>query len=414
MSMGQAAGLGPAFHPFELVRDPYPFCAWARRDAPVFHSAEIDHWVVSRYEDVKAVLLDPATFSAANSIAPIRPLGEEAQRILREGDWHLTPALGNNDPPDHARFRSNVHRAFTPRRIALQEPFVRATVEAAVDRLAARGEADLVGELLADLPARVILNVVGASPDLLPLIQEGSRLRIAFVWGRPTEAEQAELAAGMVRFWGALRRLVDERAVAPRDDLTSDLLAVRDGDDAVLTLDEISSVLFAFFTAGHETTSSLLGNAIWQLLTHRDAWEALCADPALVPNAVEEVLRFDSPVISWRRRARRDVEIAGVTIPAGAQVLLLLAAANHDEAVFDDPETFDIHREGARRHLAFGHGIHHCLGASLARLEARVALEVLTARLPGMRLAGDGFDVVDNTTFRGPLALHVQWGDQQQ
>lgn len=168
-------------------------------------------------------------------------------------------------------------------------------------------------------------------------------------------------------------------------------------------------MLFAFFTAGHETTASLLGNAVHQLLRHRDAWEALCADPALAEAAVEEVLRFDSPVITWRRIARRDTDIGDVTIPVGAQVLLALASANHDEAVFERPERFDPARPDARRHLSFGHGIHHCLGAALARLEGRVALEELSTRLPSLRLAQDGIAVLPNTTFRGPRELLVEW-----
>jgi len=398
-----------SFAPFAAVADPPAAFAAARATAPVFHCAEIDHWVVTRHADVKAILLDAEGFSAANTITPITPPCDEARRILADGDWRITPALGNNDPPDHARFRGRVHRAFTPRRVALQEPFVRATVAHALERLAGRGRADLMGELLTDLPARVILRVVGASDDLLPLVREGSRLRILFVWGRPTEAEQVELAHGMVRFWGNLRALVDARCADPRDDLTSDLLAARDGDEAALTLDEIASVLFAFFTAGHETTASLLGNAVHQLLRHRDAWEALCADPALAEAAVEEVLRFDSPVITWRRIARRDTDIGGVTIPVGAQVLLALASANHDEAVFERPERFDPARPDARRHVSFGHGIHHCLGAALARLEGRVALEELSTRLPSLRLAQDGIAVLPNTTFRGPRELLVEW-----
>jgi cytochrome P450 len=169
-------------------------------------------------------------------------------------------------------------------------------------------------------------------------------------------------------------------------------------------------VLFAFFTAGHETTASLIGNAVHQLLRHRASWEELCRVPELVPQAVEEILRYDTSVISWRRRATRATEIGGVSIPAGAQLLLLLGSANHDERVFDDPETLDLHRAGATRHLSFGHGIHHCLGAALARLEARIALEVLAERLAGLRLVEDQeIEVLPNTTFRGPRALHVEW-----
>lgn len=398
-----------AFHPFELAADPYPVFALARRATPVFHAPEIDHWVVTRHADVKRILTDHERWSAANTIQPMLPLDPEAQRILREGDWRLAPALGNNDLPDHARFRKCVHRAFTPRRVAELEPFMRATVEAAADRIAARHAAELMADVLADLPARVILKLTGAPLDLLAAIKEGSRLRILFVWRRPTAAEQVELARGLVAFWQRLRELVQRRLATLRDDLTSELLAVRGGDDAVLTLDEIASVLFAFFTAGHATTSALLGNAVRQLAEH-GLWDALAREPQRIPGAIEEVLRFDSPVISWRRRAKRDVAVAGTTTPAGAQVLLLLGSANHDGDVFDAPEAFDIDRANASRHLSFGHGIHHCLGASLARLEARVALEVLTRRLPGLGLAEEfRFETLPNTTFRGPRELAVRW-----
>jgi len=403
------AAVAAAYHPFDLVADPQPFYAIAH-GTPVFPCGEIDHWVVTGHANVKAILLDPETFSAANSITPVSPLCDEAQRVLRDGDWRLTPALGNNDPPDHARFRRNVHRAFTPRRIALLEPFVREVMERAVDRWPCSGRADLVADVLAALPARVILRMVGGADDLMPLIQEASRLRITFVWGRPAEAEQVALAEGMVQFWGRLRALVDERLADPRDDLTSDLLTVRNGDDTVLALDEIASVLFAFFTAGHETTSSLLGNAVRLLLREGEAWSRLHAEPALIPGAVEEVLRFDSPVVSWRRRTRRATTVAGVAIPAAAQVLLLLGAANHDPRVFPDPDVFALDRADANRHLSFGHGIHHCLGASLARMEARVALEVLTGRLPDLRLAEGQLEVLPNISFRGPRALDVEWG----
>ena len=407
-----AGAVAEAYDPFHepLLDDPYPFFARAREEAPVFHAAQIDHWVISRYDDVKAVLLDTHTFSASNTISPITPLSDEAAAILRDGGWRQSPALGNNDPPDHARFRRNVQRAFTPRRVAELEPFISSTVEAGVARIASRGHADLMAEVFYDLPALVMLELLGIPEDGVPIVREAGDNRIAFVWGRPTPEEHVLLASAMVRFWNYLRGLIDERLADPRDDLTSTLLAVRAGHDEVFTLDEIASVLFAFLTAGHETTSSLIGNAARRLLEERAIWEQLCVDPVLIPGAVEEVLRFDGPVVSWRRRAKRDVEIAGVAIPGGAQLLLLLGSANRDLSAFDDADRLDIRRGNATAHLSFGHGIHFCLGAALARLEARVVLEVLAARLPSLRLVAEQeIRFVPNTSFRGPLALEAEW-----
>jgi hypothetical protein len=172
----------------------------------------------------------------------------------------------------------------------------------------------------------------------------------------------------------------------------------------------VTQIVYSLLFAGHETTTGLISNALRQLLTHRHAWEEICRDASLIPNAVEEVLRFDSSVIAWRRQATQAVEIGGVPVPAGANLLLLLGSANRDPAVFEDPERFDIHRRNAREHLSFGQGVHYCLGAPLGRLEARVVLEELSARLPGLRLVpGQAPRFRPNTTFRGPLALLAEW-----
>jgi cytochrome P450 len=172
----------------------------------------------------------------------------------------------------------------------------------------------------------------------------------------------------------------------------------------------VTQIVYELLFAGHETTTGLIANALRQLLTHRHAWEEISRDPALIPNAVEEVLRFDSSVIAWRRQTTQAVEIGGVLVPAHANLLLLLGSANRDPAVFADPERFDIHRPNAREHLSFGNGAHFCLGAPLARLEARVVLEDLRARLPSLRLvSGQTLWFQPNTTFRGPLSLLVEW-----
>ncbi len=400
---------------FDLFRepqlsDPYPFFKHLRREAPVFFAKDIGHWVVSRYQDVKRVLRDHENYSAQNTITPIHPLCEAARRALADGGWNVVPALGNADRPQHTQTRQSVVKAFSPRRIAGLEPYVSAMLNGAVDQFQQEGKADLMAEVLFDLPAYVILKLLGFPDEQAPAIKEGAKNRILFVWGRPADDAQTRLAAGLAGFFSLCRGLVDERLVRPADDLTSELLRVRAGDDEILSLDLIASILFAFFTAGHETTASLLGNSIIQLLRHRQSWERLVAEPALIPGAVQEILRYDSSVISWRRKAKREMEIAGVKVPANAELLLLLGAANRDDEVFDDPERLDIARHNAGRHLSFGTGIHHCIGATLAQMEARLTLEILSRRLPGMRLAaGQHFDYLPNISFHGPRRVHVEW-----
>ncbi len=406
---GAVGGHFDLFHEPQLS-DPYPFFKLLREQAPVFYAAPIDHWVVSRYQDVKQILRDYDNYSAQNTIAPIHPLCTAAQQALTDGGWNMVPALGNADRPQHTRTRMNVVKAFTPRRIAALEPYICALVNNAVDGFRQNGRAELMGELLFDLPALVILKMLGFADEQVPAIKQGARNRILFVWGRPTEAEQTRLARGLAGFFRLCRQLVDERLAHPTDDLTSELLRVRAGNDEILSLDVIASILFAFFTAGHETTSSLLGNCMVQLLRRREAWAQLAAEPALIPGAVEEILRYDSSVISWRRQAKRELDIAGVKVPAGAQLLLLLGAANRDDAAFENAEQLDITRHNADQHLSFGSGIHRCLGAALAQLEARVTLEILSRRLPDMQLAaGQRFDYLPNVCFHGPRAVQVEW-----
>jgi pyruvate,water dikinase len=210
-----------------------------------------------------------------------------------------------------------------------------------------------------------------------------------------------------VRYWRYCVELIEAREREPRDDLPSDLVRL---DDASISKDEMAGLSYGQLTAGHETTSALLASGIKELLSQRARWVELVHDRSLVPGAVEELLRLVTPVFAWKRRALVDTRIGEVAIEAGANVLLLLGSANHDDAVFADPAAIDLRRENARSHLAFGHGIHFCLGASLARLEARVVLEELTARLPELSLVpGQVFDYSANTTFRAPASVLVRW-----
>ena len=214
----------------------------------------------------------------------------------------------------------------------------------------------------------------------------------------------------MVRYWRYCEDFVARRARDPRDDFTSDLIRVHLADPDALSREEITNIAYGLSFAGHETTTNLTGNALLRLLGDRAAWDELCADPQAIPGAIEEVLRYDTSVITWRRVTTRPTVIGQVEIPAGAKVLLLLGSAGRDPGRFGEPETFDIHRRDARAHLAFGKGIHYCFGAPLARMEARIVLELLTSRAPRLRLsAGPDPAFPANVSFRGPRQLWVDW-----
>jgi len=214
----------------------------------------------------------------------------------------------------------------------------------------------------------------------------------------------------MLAYWRYCRSVVAAKVDDPGDDFASELLAVHKADPEQLTYREVESIVYGLSFAGHEIVSHFLSNSLICLLSRRDQWNQLCADPSLIPAALEEVLRFESPQTSWRRVANVDAEVAGVKVPAGTNIFMSLAAANHQPDIFDGAGEFDIHRPNARNHISFGKGIHFCLGARLARLEAAVALEVLTERIPSLRLVeGQRLERFANITFRGPRKLLVAW-----
>lgn len=408
----QMRDLGERFNPFEepMLADPYPYFAEARAAAPIFYNKLLDYWVVTRYADVREVLRNTTLYSAGNVLETIKPLCPLARQVLTDAQIRPPPALTNNDPPSHSRIRRVANSAFTPRRVAQLEPFVRDLVRRALDARFTDGTADLIRDLAWELPAQVILRVIGLGESEVARVKEAAGNRLLFNWGLPSDAEQTELAKDTVALWRFIEAYIANRAAVPRDDFTSDLLRAREGDAPALTHGEVGSVLLALLVAGHETTTNLIGNAVYWLLNERPNWEAICAEPALIPNAIEETLRIEPPILAWRRRAKREVTIGDTRLPAGANLLVLIGAANRDPAVFADPEAFDIARPNMRDHLAFGYGAHMCLGAPLARLEARVALEELTARLPGLRLVhGRRMRVLPTTSFRGPLELPVVW-----
>jgi hypothetical protein len=327
---------------------------------------------------------------------------------LRDG-YRSVPTLTNADPPAHTRARRIANIAFTPRMVAGLEGFIRDLAAGAIEERVHDREVDIVHALTWELPALVIFKILGVPDSDIPQIKAWGGNRLVFLFGRTDEPTQAKVAEGMVAFWRYTEDLVRDRAARPREDFTSELVHATDPDGQRLTPTEVATILFGLLLAGHESTTHLLSNAVRRLLEHHaTAWQLLCQDAALIPNAVEEVLRFDPPVVIWRRKTKVAVDVQQVRIPADANLLLMIGSANRDEAVFEEPETFDIRRANASDHLAFSMGNHYCLGAPLARLEARVVIEELTRRRPGLQLVADQpLAFHPNIAFRGPTELRV-------
>ena len=405
-------GIGREFNPFTdpYLSDPYAFWLKARASEPVFYSPELDYWVITRYEDIKAIFADPATFSASIAQTPVKPLAPDVLQMLQGGGFRARPTMSNADPPAHTRVRKFAWQAFTPKRVAELEPNIRRLVTRYIDRIESAGQADLVRQVFYELPVLVLFLFLGMPEDDVARVKTWSRKRLMLTWGKLSDEQQMAEAQGLLEYWKYTEAFIGSCLADPPDNYVGDLIRVSRRNEDDLSIEEIVNIVYGLLLAGHETTTSMSANAIVTLMNHRHAWDRLCADPALIPSSVEELLRFDSSVITWRRKAVKAAEVAGVPIPEGAKILLALCSGNRDDAHFPDPERFDIDRENARNHLSFGFGIHYCLGAPLARLELKVILEELTRRLPSLRLVpGQPWDFPPNTSFRGPARLLVEW-----
>lgn len=337
-----------------------------RNEHPAYCEPRSGQWLLSRYDDVRAAASDPATFSS------------EGTDISRG----LLPMIQALDPPRHDALRALVSRAFTPTRVAALEPEIRRIARERIDAFAARGHADLMHEFASQIPSRVIGALLGVPPERREAFLEWTE---ALVEASPASALDAKFRDPAARIYREFAGLIAERRARRRDDLVSALLDA-EIDGQRLSEPELLGFCFVLIVAGNDTTTNLIGNGAVLLAEHPDQREILVEAPARIPAAVEEMLRFESPAQALPRIARRDVALHGETIPSGAQVLLLWGSANRDERAFPAADRFDVTRD-ARGHLGFGQGIHFCLGAHLARMEARIAFEELLARIPAYRLA---------------------------
>lgn len=394
------------FNPYltENRRDPYP--AYARmRETGGIYRAPFGMFIASRYDDVVALLRDPRLSANRSHAAPfrlIRWLNRDAPDFLNLIDRNLL----NLDAPDHTRIRALVNKAFTPRRVAALRPRAESIVEALLDDVEKRGDFELVRDLAHPLPVIVIAELLGVpaedrdefrrwSSGVIQIIDPLSAER-----GMERAREAATALAGYFRGMLALRR------AEPRDDLLSAMIAAEQ-DGRVLGEGDLLSLCTLLLAAGHETTTNLIANAVVALLRFPEQAERLRAQPDLMPTAVEEFLRFDSPVQFTDRVALAEIELDGQRIPRGRPVALLLAAANHDPAQFAAPHRLDVARAD-NRHVAFGGGPHFCVGAPLARLEAEVALAALLRRFSPLRGNASAVSYRPSVLLRGPVALPLR------
>lgn len=369
-------------------RDPYPAYRRLRDDFPVYRQERLRFWALSRFADVHAALGDPETFSSAEGLTWDPSTAEQAG---------VLPMMVTTDPPAHTAQRRLVNRSLTPRRVAALEPEVRRAVAAAVDELRRAGGGDLVAVLAAPLPTAMIGRFLGVPPADGAAFHDWAAAVVAGTSGAEFHAEHHRAARELYAYFHGL---VARRRHEPGDDLLSSLVAAG-GDAPRLGDEQALGFCFNLVVGGIETTASLIANAMALLEQAPAVRQLLAAAPARIPAAIEEILRLETPVQGLCRTTTRPIVRHGVAIPAGEKVLLLFGAANRDEREFAAPDRLDLDRS-AERHLAFGHGAHYCIGASLARLMGRVALEELLAGLPGARVEID-------RGIRAPSAVGRGW-----
>jgi cytochrome P450 len=377
--------------------DPYPVLDALRKAEPVHRDEVLHRWVLTAHDDVSRVVNDRSLSADPRKAAP----GTYMKLFETERD----PSILFLDPPDHTRLRGLVSKAFTPRAVERMAPRIQDIIDDLLDALAGQESFDVIKAFAGPLPTIVIAEMLGVDPADRDDFKRWSDESVEGFNPVLTDEGRERVVAAGAAMDNYLRNAIERRRRDPRDDLMTALVAVEEAGDQ-LTTDEIVTMCALLLAAGNVTTTDLIGNSVYALLSHPTQLAALRDDPSLIKNAIEEVLRFDSPVVETARIALHDMELGGCPVAKGESILTLLAAANRDPDVYDQPDTFDIRRTDTHHH-AFGGGIHYCLGAPLARLEAQLAIVSLLQRFPDLRLAGEELEWRALPTFRGLARLPV-------
>ncbi len=386
------------FNPFapEVKRNPYPYFAHLRDHSPVYWVESLKSWAVSRYDDVASIAKNTQLFSSAPIIPAI--LGD--QNPVPEVNWMISA-----DPPAHTALRKLVNKAFTPRMVAALEPRINEIVAQLLDQIAEKGgEFDLVHDFSTPLPLMVIAQMLGIEPERYREFKQWSDDMIRATGGEEVSpAERERLHGSMDEMRSYFEQAIAERRRNSREDLIGALVRAEE-DHHQLTAREVLAMCLLLLLGGNETTTNLIGSTVLTLLSHSAELAKLRADLTLVPQMIEEMLRYEAPAQALLRQATADTKIAGSTIPAGSGVMILYGSANRDERQFPNPDVFDVTRN-PQEHLAFGFGIHYCIGAPLARLEARIAMDGFLRRFPKVSLRDQRREWIDSFVVREPESL---------
>ena len=397
---------GKEYQPFseEQLDNPYKFYRRARNEEPIFYSDLLNAYVITRYDDVLEILKNPKVFSSAKSLQAIGEFSPEVITELRQG--FPVVSLISSDGDEHKRLRSPLQKAFAPRRLIKAEESIRATANQLVDNFIHNGAVDIMSEFAHPLPLEVILKMYKVPLDKMQLVKKAGNSTSA-LFSTPLTLEcQIECARNYVALQNYLASLIEARRSAPGDDLISEL------QSSDLTLPEQVLLLCEIVIAGHKTTASLIGTAIKLLVENSHIWQSLHENPALIPTAVEEVLRYDTSAPTMIRVTTQETTLSGVTIPEDSRVLLLYGSANRDSKQYENSDNFDINRfqDTPTNHLAFSHGKHHCLGYNLARRHAKVAIEILSSRIPNLRIVpNQELNHIPTLLDRGYQNLKLEW-----
>lgn len=391
----------------DFVNDPYPVYRALREAEPVHWSDEWGVWVLTSYEDTSAVLRDPQRYSSVGRFsALLDQLPPEVQPDVQPLRRHYSSGLIQSDPPDHTRLRGLVRQAFTPRVIEGFRGRVQAIVDGLLEPFLEARQLDIVMDFAYPLPVFVVSEILGApSSDLDQVFRWTTDIGGLQATGGAREDKARRAAASIVEIEDWFGRIIAERRARPRSDLISDLIAAQESGDR-LSDAELISMCVTLLLAGHETTKNLVSNGLLTLLRHPDQLAALRDDPTLMPTAIEECLRFESPIQRGWRRVAVETELRGHRLTPGQLVYYMFGAANRDPAQFPDPDRFDIRRQD-NRHLAFGYGIHFCIGAPLARLEGAIAIDTIVRRLGQLELREERIEWGESVHVRCPKHLLV-------